>query len=333
MYYRILVFALLLFAYGCKEKGCELPDEIAEVAVDVNIERLEKPFFSAESKQDIAQFLSQNNLFAAKYLQRNQYPSDSLLLNPLYALSQNEALDTLYQEATQTFGDMGEERQKLETAFKVIKYHYPEFEVPEVKTFVTGLGSMGADLFVSDSLIVFGLDYFIGEGATYRPQAYDYILQRYKRENMVPSAMLLLSNRFNKTNFADRTLLAEMINVGKAYYFVKSAMPCVADSAIIGFTGQQIADVNYNEGRVWAHFIEKSLLYEKSPVVLNRYIGERPNVPEIDAKAPGRVGAWVGWQIVKKYMERHPEVTLPELMAETDASKIFNESKYRPERR
>jgi hypothetical protein len=145
--------------------------------------------------------------------------------------------------------------------------------------------------------------------------------------------MLLLSDRYNKTNIADRTLLAEMLNIGKAYYFVQAVMPCAPDSVIISYTDQQVADVRHNEGRIWAHFIEKGLLYEKSPFVVNKYIGERPNTPEVDATAPGRIGAWVGWQIVRKYMERHPEVTLPQLMAETDYRKIFNESKYKPERR
>lgn len=333
MYYRFLLLATLLLAFGCKDNGCELPDEIAQIPVNVEIERLERPFFAADSPEDIVTFLNANPHFAEKYLQADSYPSDSLLASQLYQLATNPALDTLAQQAAQRFGDMEEEQQQLERAFKVVKFHYPEFHVPEVKTFVTGLGSMGNDLFVSDSLLVFGLDYFIGKNASYRPQVYDYILSRYEREKMVPSAMLLLSDRFNQTDPSDRTLLAEMLNIGKAYYFVESVLPCTADSAIISYSAQQIADVNRNEGRIWAHFIEKGLLYEKSPFVVNKYVGERPNTPELDATAPGRIGAWVGWQIVRRYMERNPELTLPELMAETDYRKILNESRYKPERR
>ncbi|MFD3002151.1 gliding motility lipoprotein GldB [Pontibacter toksunensis] len=333
MYYRFLLLLTLLLAFGCDDKGCELPDEIAGIPVDVEIERLEKPFFAAASTQDIAAFLKANPQFADKYLQAGNQPPDSPILSSLYELATNPNLDTLARQAVQRFGEMEEEEKQLETAFKVVKHHYPEFNVPQVKTFVTGLGSMGNDLFVSDSLFVFGLDYFIGKTASYRPQVYDYILSRYEREKMVPAAMLLLSDRYNQTDPSDRTLLAEMLNIGKAYYFVQTVLPCTADSAIISYSSQQIADVNRNEGRIWAHFIEKSLLYEKSPFVVNKYIGERPNTPEIDGTAPGRIGAWVGWQIVRKYMERNQDVTLQELMAETDYRKIFNESKYKPERR
>ncbi|MDX5423217.1 MAG: gliding motility lipoprotein GldB [Hymenobacteraceae bacterium] len=333
MYYRILILAILLFTLGCGDKGCELPKEIASIPVEVEIERLEKPFYEAGSRQELAEVLQRNPLFTQNYLQLEQLSTDDAQLGSLYELSANPSLDTLAQEAMQKFADMSQEKEQLETAFKVLKYHYPEYQVPQVKTFVTGLGTLGNDLYISDSLLVFGIDYFIGKGATYRPQAYEYILSRYERDKMVTAAMLLLSNKFNRTNTAERTLLAEMISMGKAYYFVERVMPCTPDSLIIGYTGQQVADVQHNEGRIWAHFIEKELLFEKSPFMINKYIGVRPNTPEIDAKAPGRIGTWVGWQIVRKYMERNPDLTLPELMAETDYQKIFNESRYKPERR
>lgn len=330
MYYRLLLLATIVLLFSCKKKGCDIPEEIERIPVQVEIERLEKPFFEASSKQEIAQFLDENPMFADRFLQRKGYPSDSALINAMYALATNPELKKLASEADQVFGDMAQEKQQLETAFKSIKYYYPEFQEPQVRSFVSGLNQ---DLLVSDSLVVFGLDFFIGKDASYRPDTYEYILARYERPNMVPAAMLLLSNRFNKTNFLDRNLLAEMVNTGKAYYFVKSIMPCTPDSTIIGYSGQQLADVNHNEGRIWAHFVEKSLLFEKSPFVVNKYIGERPNTPEIDPTSPGRLGTWVGWQIVRKYMERNPQVTLQELMADSDYQKIFNESKYKPEKR
>jgi gliding motility-associated lipoprotein GldB len=330
MYYRLCLLATIVLLFSCRKKGCDIPEEIERIPVKVEIERLEKQFFAASSKQDIVNFLDDHPVFAERFLQRKNYPSDSALINAMYALATNPELKKLAAEADQTFGDMAEEKRQLETAFKSIKYYYPEFREPQVKTFVSGLNQ---DLLVSDSLLVFGLDFFIGKNASYRPDTYEYILARYERPNMVPAAMLLLSNRFNKTNFLDRNLLAEMINTGKAYYFVKAILPCAPDSTIIGYSGQQLADVHHNEGRIWAHFVEKSLLFEKSPFVVNKYIGERPSTPEIDPTSPGRLGTWVGWQIVRKYMARNPKVTLQELMADDDYQKIFNESKYKPEKR
>jgi hypothetical protein len=39
---------------------------------------------------------------------------------------------------------------------------------------------------------------------------------------------------------------------------------------------------------------------------------------------------WVGWQIVRKYMQENKDVTLQQLMAQKDAQYILNGSKYKP---
>ena len=50
---------------------------------------------------------------------------------------------------------------------------------------------------------------------------------------------------------------------------------------------------------------------------------------EIDNQTPGRVGQWLGRQIVRSYMENNDDVTLEQLLA-MDAKTIFEISKYKP---
>jgi hypothetical protein len=90
--------------------------------------------------------------------------------------------------------------------------------------------------------------------------------------------------------------------------------------------------VQYNEQKIWAHLLTKKLLYSTQPFLTQKYIGERPSTPEIGKDAPGRIGAWVGWQIVRAYMQENPSVTLPQLLAETNAQKILTGSKYKPKK-
>ena len=60
------------------------------------------------------------------------------------------------------------------------------------------------------------------------------------------------------------------------------------------------------------------------------YVEERPSIPEIGNKCPGRIGQWLGWKIVKAYMKNNPDVSLADLMAEKDAKKIFDHSRFKP---
>ncbi|MCZ6692419.1 MAG: hypothetical protein O6939_00815, partial [Bacteroidetes bacterium] len=72
------------------------------------------------------------------------------------------------------------------------------------------------------------------------------------------------------------------------------------------------------------------LIFETNYYVKQKYLEERPNIPEIGPKCPGRVGTWVGWEIVKSYFRQNPEVGLEQLMANQDAQAIFSQSKYKP---
>lgn len=193
---------------------------------------------------------------------------------------------------------------------------------------------MDNDLVVTDSIIIVGLDYYMGPKGKYRPRVYDYLLARYDPEDIVPSAMLMygISERFNKTNIQDKTVLADMIAYGKAFYFAKHMLPCVPDSVFMGYTAEEMKGINSNQDLIWYRFVEDEVLFTTNRMVWQRYLGDRPKTVEVGEKCPGRIGQWVGWKIVDKYVETH-SVPLPELMAASDAQKIFKDSKYKPSKR
>lgn len=304
---------------------CELSPEVALVKAPVQLERLETPFFGLKTKADADQFLQTHGLFARQFLQAGQYPP-GMLSTTLVRLATNVGLQKLGTQADSTFRGP-QLQQNLTQLFQHVRYYYPGFRVPPVKTFVSGLSQ---DLFVNDSLIVLSTDYFVGPTAAYRPNVPGYIQRRYTPAHLLPGLALAISTKYNQKPAAGQTMLGEMVHFGKALYFAQQMLPCTPDSLIIGYTGPETAGVEFNEGKIWAHFIEKNMLYSTAPFVIQKYIGERPNIPEIDKTAPGRVGAWLGWQIVRKYMAENPKVTLPQLMADKNAQRILNQSHYRP---
>ena len=65
---------------------------------------------------------------------------------------------------------------------------------------------------------------------------------------------------------------------------------------------------------------------------IQKYLTDAPFTPGLgdhNESAP-KLGIWIGWQIVKKYMDKNPDVTLQQLMKETDAQKILHASRYKP---
>ena len=76
--------------------------------------------------------------------------------------------------------------------------------------------------------------------------------------------------------------------------------------------------------------IEKKHLFSTDLMVVKRYIDESPFTKSFSAESPGRTGIWIGWQIVRNYMKNNPDVSLQDLIENSNYQEILNKSKYNP---
>jgi hypothetical protein len=299
--------------------------------IDLQFENLQEQIAALKTKKEVIRFLSRNPSFRDYILRRGEYPDDSVFVNEMYFRFTNPAIDTLVMETKRVFADLSGLRSQFDEAFSNIKAYYPDFVPPKIQTVVSGLDT---DLFLSDSLIIVSLDFYLGKDAKYRPKYYEYLLRRYDPEDIVPSCMLIRGiGPINKTNLNDKTVLADMISYGKSFYFAKQVLPCVPDSVLLWYTAEEMKGARENEDLIWARLIEDKILYSTSMIDKRNYLGERPFTIQVGEKCPGRIGQWVGWRIVKQYMKSNPKTTLPQLMAIDDAQMLFTQSRYKPRRR
>jgi len=328
----ILVIFFLLLISGCKTKGveCAFQPETSAIKVDLDFNSLEDSVLAIRTKQQLVNFFSRHYVMRDVFFNRPGYPNDSVFINELFQRFTNPSFDTLLLETKRVFNDGAELKKEFAAAFTNLKYYYPEIRLPRIETVITGLES---DLFVSDTLIIVGLDYYLGAGAKYRPNMYEYMLRRYKKDFVVPSAMLLygIDSRINIVDQKDKSVLADMVAYGKAYYFAKQMLPCVADSVFIGYSAEEIEGARENQNLIWKRMVQDEVFFNTTQQIKQKYISERPKTYEVGDQCPGRIGAWVGWQIVDAYSKRNPKVSMPEFMRTSDAQLILKGSKYRPE--
>ncbi len=333
----LLSLVLALVTTGCNEKTSNLPekekveiktDEFEKAKVEVTIERLEREMFNFKSKADVSAFLNRHPKLVKEYFAIPNAANEAPFVNQLYEMYTNPALKEFYNDNEKFYGDFSDLKAQMSDMFSYVKYYYPDYYVPKINTIVTGF-RFDQDFAFSDSLIVIGIDYFLGKKGRYRPQFFDYMLARYDKPYMVPMMGLAISSKYDEFDPKDETLIAEMIHYGKAHYFLERIMPELPDSLNIQYTTQEMIDVDQNVDVIWGHFIEKKLLFDTNHKTKQRYVGETPKVVVIGDKCPGRVGRWLGWQIVRKYMKENPNVTLQDLMKDKDAQGIFKKSKFK----
>ena len=331
-------FVLSLFILCACESSpetCTDPIDLSEIQVDVKIVRLEQEIFKLKNKAEIKAFLDKYPDFTEKFMLKSRLPHDSIPVDQIYTMLNEPHQDTIYEDVQKKFGDLTTIQQAFEDAFKHIKYYYPEFNPPKIYTVTTGLASFfGSDLYISPDLIVISLEFFIGKENKYRPpidRIPDYIWNRYFPEAIVPNCVQVISNAYNKTDFKDKTAIAEMIYYGKALEFTQQMMPCLPDSVLFGYTSSNMNNLSDSKNReyIWNHFIEKQILFNTNQKTINEYLGESPYIVNLHKEVPGRIGRWLGWRIIQKYKKKNPEITFKDLMDNPNAREIFNKSGYK----
>ncbi len=218
----------------------------------------------------------------------------------------------------------------IEDCSRRFRYHFPSRPLPT--RLVTCLSGWNYAFAYMDSALVLSLDMYLGDTAIfYDMLQYPYYQQRKLNQHYIlpDLARGWLLTEFDKYP-AENTLLQHTVFYGKLYYAVNALLPTTHDSLLIGYTGEQLSYCKQYEKKLWGYFAEKNRLYQNDLTTVRELTSEGPFTSAISKDCPPRIAMWVGWQIVKNYMDKNEEVTLQDLMQEQDAQKVLSKSRYRP---
>ena len=199
-------------------------------------------------------------------------------------------------------------------------------QIPKVYMHVSGLQQ---NIIVDNNLLSISIDkYLSATYPLYKDYFQDYQLHKMTSDAIAPDCMKawLLSEYPFKSN--DRVLLEQMIYEGKIKYIIHQALPKVLPEILMGYTSREYQWCKQNEKILWKTVIEQKHLYTQDVATIRMYFSDRPSTFLSD-DAPGNLGAWIGWQIIAKYMDR-TKVSIEELMNNTDYQEILTKSRYKP---
>ena len=125
-------------------------------------------------------------------------------------------------------------------------------------------------------------------------------------------------------------LLDNIVHEGKMLYYLDLVLPETPDSLKVGFTAAQLKWCEESEESIWAFLLQEDLLFSSRLADIQRLIGEGPSTKGMPQESPARAAVWTGWQIVREFMERNPEVTIQQLFEMKDGQQILKKSGYRP---
>lgn len=308
----------MLILSSCDKKS-KIEKDVENIPISVKVERFDKIFYETPAA----------NLLQIKQKYPYLFPvatPDSVWVNKM----KNPLNRELYTEVQKKYSNFEKVNTDLDHLFRHIKYHFPKTKIPKVITLISEMDYRNKAIY-ADSLVVISLDLYLGKTHKFY-QFPEYLKQNFEQNQIMPD--IVSSFAVSKIpNISDKTLLSRMLCSGKELYLKDVLLPDITDAEKIGYTPQQIMWCQENESYMWRYFMEDKLLYSTDSRLLNRFINTAPFSKfylEIDNDTPGRVGTWIGWQIVRSFMKNN-EVTLQQVL-QMDAMELFQKSKYKPKK-
>ena len=316
---KTIFFLIVILIFSCNTESKQ-EKEISKINVEFEIERFDQ-LFGETSEENLPKLIQ-----AYPFLFSKSIP-DSIWINRL-----NDSLQIeLRNEVKNTFRDFEPQYSEIENLFKHLKYYNKTFREPRVITVISDVDYRNK-VKVTDSIVLIGLDTYLGKEHKFYQNIHDYIKQNLDISQIVPD---LAQQYAYKSIYQERpkTLLDEMIYYGKELYYKDVMIPFKSDAKKIGYTKEDLVWAQDNEQYIWKHFVENELLYDTNPKLVIKFINPSPFSKfglQLDSESPGQLGRYIGWQIVKSYMTKND--TSLENMLRAAPVEIFNNSKYKPKK-
>lgn len=316
---KILFLFLLMTILSCG-KDDEREREIASIPVEVEVTRFDKRF--GRATEDSLSVLKSE----FPYLFPQQY-SDEFWVGKINDTIQKE----LHMEVAKEFPDLSNIKEELRSLFQHIVYYFPEAEIPEVITLTSEVDYRNKVIW-AENLLLISLDTYLGEEHHFYDGIQQYIRKNFEKEQIVSDvAMAFAENILEQPT--SRHFLGEMIYYGKILYLKDRLIPFKTDPQKIGYTREELDWARANEEQIWRYFIDRELLYDTDGQLPSRFLYPAPFSKfylKLDNEAPPKLGQYIGWRIVRQYMERN-DVSLREML-QKDAEELFNNSNYKPKK-
>jgi hypothetical protein len=321
---KILFLVLFTAAFaGCTDS--DKPD-VSHVKKNTSFKRFDQAFFEIDSNKQVFY----DHLPALRSAFPHFFMSNET--SRFFYLQRKEEMPTkLYAEVQAVLGDLEEENEALNDALKHVYHYFGSNKTYQPYTYISNL-DYDYPILLADSVIFVATDLYLGVECPYYAGLPTYL--RFYRQPSFMVRDIIESIALSKSvKPKQERLIDDMVFHGKLLYFIHLMMPDVAPEIIVRYTSDDLAFCAKNEKSIWAYFIENNLLFDTSLDTKRRFVDTAPFSKfrtKFDNNTPGMIAKWVGYRLISSYAEKHPDMTIAELMQQGDTDKILKLSGYKP---
>ncbi len=247
---------------------------------------------------------------------------------PVFLHDKHTGLEQANYDTRDVFADISDIQGAINLAYGRWLTIEPQHHIPNIyfmlSAFFYPLVSIGDDMAV-------GVEGYLGSDYPF----YDQVVYNYQRQTMRPECIPvnIILQDLKKTypsRFTHDRLIDEMIYQGIVMYTTAALFAELPEYEIIGYPENKWQWCEKYEADLWKTMMDRQVLFSLDPAVQASFLSDGPFTSEISQDSPARIGTWIGWRIVKQYMNNNRDISLLQLLESTDAQQILEQSKYRP---
>ncbi|PVX52484.1 uncharacterized protein YjaZ [Balneicella halophila] len=292
----------------------------------VEFQRFDEAVFSKNINELVADYPAFTPFYLEKIIKVGQAGDSTTVA--YFQEFKNTYKSPIYDSVRVVFRTMDSVEKQLALALGNYISYFPNDSIPKLYTHFSGFNE---SIITNGNIISISLENYLGKS-----NYYDQLgVYQYLREGMFPNKIpvdimkMLLFQKVNPTNATDN-LLSTMIYQGKVYYVLKELFPKKSLAFFLNYTPEQELWCEANEAMMWSYLVEHQHLFSSDYRTIRSYIDPAPFTKGFPTESPGQTGVWIGFQIVKDYMD-NTQTNLTELLDNTDYSDILELSAYNPE--
>lgn len=334
---KLSSLVMLLFLTSCNNDPLNI--DVSSIDLSLDVIRMDEAVFDADWKDDQNAHKKLNEEYGEYYTFYSQFIlnnpsslSDIVMQNKMSRFAMDPTMRQFFKAEHELLGggEFDSYHKELTDAFKHFNYYFPEEDIPVILLYQSGFNYK---IVPNDTLLGIGLEWYIGNDheliKKLSPQAFpNFEKNKMRAEYLVVDAV----KGFLKVKFQDYqqmdNLVSVMVYYGKILYLTDAMLHEKEDAVKMNYSVEEWEWLERNEKQIWTYLAENKLLFDNNLRTITQWVNDGPFTNGLPQESPSRVGIYIGWQLVKDYMERHPETSMNDLIEMKDYNKIL--SAYKP---
>jgi len=231
--------------------------------------------------------------------------NDTAFVSQFLEYKRDSFIQKLEKEIEQKFPKPSQFNSRINTGFKHLKTHLPTVKLPKNVVYMNSLFASNA--FSTETEIGIGLERYLGVKSPSIQRLPSEPFYTWVKEGMEAKFLerdaLASWIMTHVVAEEDGNLAQKIIRWGKIMYLTQAAFPDIDESILMRYSEEDFKWATENEYSLWKYLIDEELLFKLDEKIAQNLLADGPFTPGLPEKGPDRLGQYLGWRMVKNYME------------------------------